>query len=63
VDAYYTLFDAVYAQSEIHFDKLTARFFADLLRDADNGGIVFEYRDRKAMLCWAGICASSMTAG
>jgi hypothetical protein len=63
VDAYYALFDAVYAQSDIHFDKLTRGFFADLLRDADNGGIVFEYRDRKAMLCWAGICASSMTAG
>ena len=45
VDAYYALFEAVYAQSEIHFDKLTRAFFADLLRDADNGGMVFEYRD------------------
>lgn len=44
VDAYYALFDAVYAQSEIHFDKLTRAFFADLLRDASNGGMVFEYR-------------------
>ncbi|QXZ08815.1 GNAT family N-acetyltransferase [Comamonas sp. Y33R10-2] len=54
VDAYYALFDAVYAQSEIHFDKLTRAFFADLLRDAGNGGIVFEYRDlqSKALLGW-----------
>lgn len=54
VDAYYALFDAVYAQSEIHFDKLTRGFFADLLRDVDNGGIVFEYRDLQsnALLGW-----------
>lgn len=54
VDAYYALFDAVYAQSEIHFDKLTRGFFADLLRDADNGGMVFEYRDQQsqALLGW-----------
>ncbi len=45
VDEYYALFDAVYAQSEIHFDKLTRSFFAALLRDASNHGIVFEYRD------------------
>ncbi|WP_234642294.1 GNAT family N-acetyltransferase [Delftia tsuruhatensis] len=44
VDAYYALFEAVYAQSEIHFDKLTRGFFAALLRDAGNAGIVFEYR-------------------
>ncbi|MBB1648150.1 MAG: GNAT family N-acetyltransferase [Delftia acidovorans] len=44
VDAYYALFDAVYAQSEIHFDRLTRDFFAALLRDAGNGGTVFEYR-------------------
>lgn len=44
IDAYYALFDAVYAQSDIHFDKLTRAFFADLLRDAGNGGLVFEYR-------------------
>lgn len=54
VDAYYTLFDAVYAQSEIHFDKLTRAFFANLLRNGDNGGIVFEYRDleSRALLGW-----------
>ena len=54
VDAYYALFDAVYAQSDIHFDKLTRGFFAGLLRDEDNGGIVFEYRDAAsdALLGW-----------
>ena len=54
VDTYYTLFDAVYMQSEIHFDKLTRAFFADLLRDAGNGGIVFEYRglESGALLGW-----------
>lgn len=54
VDAYYALFEAVYAQSEIHFDKLTRGFFAGLLRDAGNGGIVFEYRDAAsdALLGW-----------
>lgn len=44
VDAYYRLFEGVYAQSEIHFDKLTRDFFSALLRDPDNGGIAFEYR-------------------
>ena len=54
VDAYYTLFEDVFAQSEIHFDKLTRTFFADLLRDTDNGGIVFEYRDLQSqtLLGW-----------
>ncbi|WP_417284746.1 peptidogalycan biosysnthesis protein [Comamonas sp.] len=54
VDAYYALFEAVYAQSEIHFDKLGRAFFAALLRDAGNGGLVFEYRDlaSNALLGW-----------
>lgn len=54
VDAYYALFDAVYAQSEIHFDKLTRDFFAAILRDGSNGGIVLEYRDANdgALLGW-----------
>lgn len=46
IDAFYALFEAVYAQSEVHFDKLTRGFFAALLRDAGNGGVVFEYRQR-----------------
>ena len=54
VGEYYALFDAVYAQSEIHFDKLTLAFFADLLRDEANAGIVFEYRaiESGALLGW-----------
>lgn len=44
VDAYYALYEAVHAQSEIHFDKLTRAFFAGVLRDASAGGVVFEYR-------------------
>jgi predicted N-acyltransferase len=54
VDAYYALFEAVHAQSEIHFDKPTRAFFAAVLRDAGSGGVVFEYRDRAsdALLGW-----------
>lgn len=51
VDAYYALFDAVYAQSEVQFDKLTRGFVAALLRDSGstpNHGLVFEYRQRNA---------------
>ena len=46
IDAYYALYLAVYAQSEVHFDKLSRAFFAALLRDA--GGTVFEYRRKSA---------------
>ena len=44
VDAYYALYQGVFAQSEIHFDELSRDFFAAVLRDAGAGGIVFEYR-------------------
>ncbi|TFZ08758.1 peptidogalycan biosysnthesis protein [Ramlibacter humi] len=44
VAEYYALYEAVHAQSEIHFDKLTPAFFAGVLRDAHAHGIVFEYR-------------------
>ncbi|GAA4336120.1 hypothetical protein GCM10023144_30120 [Pigmentiphaga soli] len=44
VEAYYALYEGVYAQSEVHFDRLTRPFFAAVLRDAAAGGIVFEYR-------------------
>lgn len=54
VDSYYALYLSVYAQSELHFDKLTRAFFAAALRDAGNGGIVFEYRRRgdEALIGW-----------
>jgi hypothetical protein len=44
VDACFALYQGVFAQSEVHFDRLTRGFFAAVLRDADSGGIVFEYR-------------------
>ena len=54
VDAYYALYEQVYAQSEIHFDRLTRPYFAALLRDGGSGGIVFEYRHAETgqMLGW-----------
>ena len=54
MDAYYALYEQVYAQSEIHFDRLTRPHFAALLRDGGSGGIVFEYRHAETgqMLGW-----------
>jgi hypothetical protein len=50
--AYYALFDNVYAQSEIHFDRLSADYFRLLLQDADSGGVVFVYRHEGKMIGW-----------
>lgn len=44
IDSYYALYEDVYAQSSIHFDRLTRPFLAALLRDQAAQGIVFEYR-------------------
>ncbi|RDI97920.1 GNAT family N-acetyltransferase [Dyella solisilvae] len=52
VDAYYALYENVYAQSEIHFDKLSRDFFAAVLRDAATGGVAFVYRHQGAMIGW-----------
>lgn len=52
IDAYYALYENVYAQSEIHFDKLSRDFFAAVLRDASNGGVVFVYRHEGAIIGW-----------
>ncbi|WP_201315563.1 GNAT family N-acetyltransferase [Dyella sp. EPa41] len=52
IDAYYALYENVYAQSDIHFDKLSRDFFAAVLRDAANGGVVFVYRHQGAMIGW-----------
>lgn len=46
------LFDNVYAQSETHFDRLTADFFRALFRDADSHGVVFVYRHAGRMIGW-----------
>lgn len=50
--AFHALFDNVYAQSEIHFDRPTAAFFRALLQDAGSGGVVFVYRHAGQMIGW-----------
>lgn len=50
VDAFYALFENVYAQSEVHFDKLSRAFFAAVLRDP--GGHVFTYRVDGELIGW-----------
>ena len=52
VDAYYALYENVYAQSEIHFDKLSRAFFAAVLRDGSHGGVAFVYRHEGQMIGW-----------
>lgn len=50
VDAYYALYANVFAQSEIHFDRLSREFFAAALRE--EGGIVFTYRVDGDLIGW-----------
>jgi predicted N-acyltransferase len=52
LSGFYTLFDNVYAQSEIHVDRLSAAFFRALLQDPDSGGVVFVYRHAGQMIGW-----------
>jgi hypothetical protein len=42
-DRLYALYEEVYAQSEIHFDKLSMEFFSAVLRDASLDGRLFLY--------------------
>lgn len=51
-DAFHALYLEVYAQSEIHFDRLSRAFFDALLQDASSGGIVFVYRHAGRMIGW-----------
>ena len=51
-DAFYTLYLNVYAQSEIHFDRLSRAFFDAVLQDATLGGIAFVYRVDGRMIGW-----------
>jgi hypothetical protein len=44
LDELYQLYRNVYAQSDIHFDLLSAAFFRAVLRDATPGGVLFLYR-------------------
>jgi predicted N-acyltransferase len=50
VDAHYALYENVYAQSDVHFDKLTRDFFAAAFRGP--GGIVFAYRRDGLLIGW-----------
>ena len=50
--AFQALFDEVYEQSEIHFDRPGADFFRALLQDAASGGVVFVYRHAGEMIGW-----------
>lgn len=50
--AFQALFDNVYAQSEIHFDRPDAVFFRAVLQDGESGGIVFVYRHAGEMIGW-----------
>ncbi len=50
--AFQALFDNVYAQSEIHFDRPDAAFFRAVLQDGGSGGVVFVYRHAGRMIGW-----------
>ncbi|MBJ7262560.1 MAG: GNAT family N-acetyltransferase [Burkholderiaceae bacterium] len=50
IDQYYALYAETYAQSEIQFDRLTRPFLAAILRDPENGGVCFEYRENGELL-------------
>jgi hypothetical protein len=51
-DEYYERYLEVYAQSEIHFDRLSRPFFDALLQDATCGGLVFVYRHEGRLIGW-----------
>lgn len=50
--SFQALFDNVYEQSEVHFDRLGPAFFRALLQDSRSGGIVFVYRHAGEMIGW-----------
>jgi predicted N-acyltransferase len=52
VDEFYALYSQVYAQSEIHFDRLERDFFRVVLQDEQSEGIVFVYRHQGEMIGW-----------
>ena len=49
-DKFFALYENVYSQSEIHFDRLTRDFFAAMLRDQSSGGVVFLYHHDDALI-------------
>ncbi|MBU6248875.1 MAG: GNAT family N-acetyltransferase [Xanthomonadaceae bacterium] len=46
------LYENVYAQSEIHFDHLSADYLRAVLRDAGSGGLVFTYFAGDELIGW-----------
>ena len=50
IDLYHARYLEVYAQSDIHFDQLSRAFFDAILRDGENGGVVFEYRHDNVLI-------------
>lgn len=50
--AFQALFDNVYAQSQVHFDRPDAAFFRTVFQDGDSGGVVFVYRHAGRMIGW-----------
>lgn len=49
---FYRLLDAVYRQSDIHFDRLLPAFLRRVLQDATSHGVVFIYRHAGEMIGW-----------
>jgi predicted N-acyltransferase len=52
VDELYAMYESVFEQSEIHFDKLSRGFFASVFRDATSGGVLFFYRAAGTLIGW-----------
>lgn len=50
LDYYYQLYENVYDQSEIHFDKLSSQFFQQLLQDKRNNGVIFAYYHNQQLI-------------
>ena len=52
VEQLQALFEAVYAQSDIHFDHPRPAYFSRLFADADSGGVLFTYRRDDRLIGW-----------
>ena len=52
IDRFYALYLQVHAQSEVHFDLLSADFFAGVFRDPASGGAMFVYEAQGRMIGW-----------
>lgn len=50
LDALYALYEEVYGQSDIHFDKLTCEFFRAILQDGSLPGRLFLYYSQDALI-------------